>query len=214
MKIKKMFVWLIAICVFGFGMAYADVNNPQIFIPVEAVIVEPGITVTLNADGLNFGQILPDREDARWAEIDVHLITKSQNAGDAQTKADNAQVDDTSAVMSSHIPDPSVVLLSATTRTAGGFTLVSDTAASITVLFDDTLILTSDAPVSPGTMTVTDIYDSSNHNGDTATLTPITLLGGVTQHIHIGGVLNIGANQAGGTYTNLDGGLQVDIALQ
>jgi hypothetical protein len=215
MKNKKTVILILAIFLFGFGTANAAIDNPQIFVPVEAEVVEPSVTVTLNANGLNFGQILPDIAAARFAEIDVSGVGTTANPAGAQTAADGATVDDTDDTMASLIADPSVVLLSGTTRTAGGFTMVSDIAASVTVVFADTLTLTSDvvpAFGSPETMDVTEIQASSNVTGLIGT--PIALVGGAPQYVHIGGVLNIGAGQGGGTYTNASGGLQVDIAFE
>lgn len=215
MKTKKMFVYLLAIFVFGFGMAYADVDTPQFFIPVEAEVVEASVTVTQNAEGLNFGQILPDLTAVRFVEIDPSAIVPTADPAGAQTAADNAAVDDTADTMASLIADPSVVLLDGTTRTAGGFTLLSDIAASVTVVFADTLELTSDVVPAFGaseTMDVTEIQASSNVTGLVGT--PLNLVGGTPQYIHIGGVLGVGIAQGGGTYTNTAGGLQVDIALQ
>ncbi len=213
MKIKKMLVWLVAISVFGFGMVYADVDTPQFFIPVQAEVVEANVTVTQNAEGLNFGQILPSLTTDVYVQIDPSGVGTTDNPAGAQTAADTPATDDTSDAMGgAAVPG---VVLDGTTRTAGGFTLLSDIAASVTVVFADTLTLTSDvvpAFGAPETMDVTEIQANSNVTGLVGT--PLVLVGGTPQYIHIGGILNVGTSQGGGTYTNAAGGLQVDIALQ
>lgn len=213
MKVNRIFIGLIAIFSLGIGTGHADVATPQLLVSVELNVVEASVAVTANANGLNFGKILPHLSNPRFVQINVNGVGSTDNPMGAQAAADGAAVDTLNDTMVNLLGDPTEVLLSGTTRTAGGFILVSDIASSVSITFADTLTLTSDVVPTFGaaeTMDITAIRANSNVAGNGAAL---ALTAGVANYIHIGGVLHVGAAQGRGTYTNAAGGLQVDIAL-
>ncbi|MGM0604032.1 MAG: DUF4402 domain-containing protein [Bacillota bacterium] len=208
MKSKIMVIFMVAIFAAGFGKVYADVDTPEIIIPVSAEVVEPTVSVTEYSEGLNFGQILPHLTDERFVKIDVRTVLPTDNVSDAQTAADGAEVYE-DAAMENELSDPGEVLLGGITRTAGLFTLTTDIPASVTIEFADDLTLTSNSQ----TMEVTDIRDNSNPTG--LSTNAIELDPGVPKNFHIGGVLNVSGGQSAGTYENTaDNGLKVTIALE
>ncbi len=207
---KKMLAFCFATGLFfGLGMAYADVDTPQFFIPVEAEVVVANVTVTQNADAFNFGQILPHLTKTAEITIDVNGVTPTANPAGAITAAENATATDPA----DNDAPIAGVLLDGTPRRAGGFMLTSDVDASVTITFPDTLTLTSDVIPAFGnaaTMTVSDIRANSNNVG-TGVAFPMTA--GTAYRFHIGGVLTVAPTQGGGNYTHAQG-LRVDLVLQ
>eukprot|EP00831_Metopus_contortus_P018303 TRINITY_DN17801_c0_g1_i1.p1 TRINITY_DN17801_c0_g1~~TRINITY_DN17801_c0_g1_i1.p1 ORF type:complete len:270 (-),score=37.47 TRINITY_DN17801_c0_g1_i1:350-1093(-) len=223
-----MVILLAAIFVFVYGVAYADFlgDGSDFDIEVQAEIVGADVTVTKNANPLNFGQLLPTGTGGGHAYVAIDLgtfsgglavSTSTANPAEALGRATNAVVKDANTIGDTGTAFQAGnavagVLLDGTTRTPGGFTMATTYPTSVEVTIQDQITLTGDVDDGFGTfptMTLSDIRACSNVVGDgTAVAVSSTVF------VWIGGILDVAEDQPAGNYANAAGGINVQLAFE